>query len=291
LGYTNPPRGPPRARLAAVAGGVSLFRLARPVIAIALLMLALQVTNQELVIPRIAHLLARDNNQAGVRTLSTFNVRLTPDDQNRVIMARSFDPSTKVLTGLYVLERDTTGAAKRKIVADSATWTGSLWQLTNGFVRPAGIAARSENDPRIARAEPVKALKTNIDPTTLLANHYRSFSTSLSWRQISDVLATPGLTPQVREQMARIGWGRVSMLLSTILSLIIAMPFFLRKEPGNMAVQSLKCAPVAIGCLLGGVLGASLPLPASLLAPSVAVFLPIVVLLPLAIAMISGVRS
>ena len=64
-------------------------------------------------------------------------------------------------------------------------------------------------------------------------------------------------------KMARIAWGRLSALISTVLSLVIALPFFLTREPRNMVVQSRKCTPIALGCLLGGVLGAAAPIPAA----------------------------
>ncbi|MGH7132627.1 MAG: LptF/LptG family permease [Phycisphaerales bacterium] len=280
-----------RELVAALAGGVSMFRLARPVLVVAGAMLLVQVANQEFVIPRIAPLLARDKGDAGRRDFSAFKVPLTPDGQNRVIMAASFDPQSQVMSGFYALERDENGKAKRKIVADSAQWTGRQWKLTGGFARPAGIASNSANDPRVARAEPIAAITSSLDPTTLVANRYRSFSQSLSWKQIGEVLSTPGLSEQVRTQMERIGWGRLSTLCSTMLALVIAMPFFLRREPSNMVIQSLKAAPVALTALLGGVLGAAAPVPTDLLPVWVASFLPVLVLGPLSIAMASGVKT
>lgn len=280
-----------RELVAALAGGVSMFRLARPVLVVAGAMLLLQVANQEFIIPRIAPLLARDKQDAGRRDFSAFKVPLTPDGQNRVIMAASYDPQAQTMTGFYALERDDTGKAVRKIVADKAQWTGRQWKLANGFARPAGIASRSATDPRVARAEPVANITSSLDPTTLVANRYRSFSQSLSWVQIGEVLSTPGLSEQVRTQMERIGWGRLSTLCSAILSLVITLPFFLRREPSNMVIQSLKAAPVALVSLLGGVLGAAAPVPTDLLPVWVAAFLPVVVLAPLAIAMASGVKT
>jgi hypothetical protein len=78
-------------------------------------------------------------------------------------------------------------------------------------------------------------------------------------------------------------------MLSSILSLLITMPFFLIREPRNMLMQSLKCAPVGIISLMGGVLLSAMPVPG--LPSGFAVFLPVVILLPVAIATLSTIRT
>jgi hypothetical protein len=79
------------------------------------------------------------------------------------------------------------------------------------------------------------------------------------------------------------------MLLSAFLSLIVSMPFFLMREPKNMVLQSLKSAPVGIVSLLGGVLGAATPI--SGVPPGLAVFLPVAILVPVAIAAMMSMKT
>ncbi|MBZ0170981.1 MAG: hypothetical protein K8E66_01240, partial [Phycisphaerales bacterium] len=92
-----------------------------------------------------------------------------------------------------------------------------------------------------------------------------------------------------RDRLERIRWGRVSVMLASLLSLVVAMPFFLQKTPGSSIVRALRCAPVAIVALMGGVLGSSAPIPG--VPPALGVFLPVLILLPVAVASVSTVRS
>jgi hypothetical protein len=56
-----------------------------------------------------------------------------------------------------------------------------------------------------------------------------------------------------------------------------------------MLVQALLCSPVAITTLVGGTLGAMTAIPA--LPPMISAFVPVLVLVPIAIASVSLVKS
>jgi hypothetical protein len=63
----------------------------------------------------------------------------------------------------------------------------------------------------------------------------------------------------------------------------------LTREPRNMVVQSLKCAPVAVGSLLGSTLAILAPIPG--LPVELGVFLPVLALLPVAIAGATSIKT
>ncbi|VAX41659.1 hypothetical protein MNBD_PLANCTO03-621, partial [hydrothermal vent metagenome] len=65
--------------------------------------------------------------------------------------------------------------------------------------------------------------------------------------------------------------------------------FFLQKTPGSAILRALRCAPVAIITLMGGVLGASAPIPG--VPPEIGVFLPVLILLPIAVASVASVKT
>ncbi|HYE02471.1 MAG TPA: hypothetical protein VD963_04460, partial [Phycisphaerales bacterium] len=134
-----------------------------------------------------------------------------------------------------------------------------------------------------------EVVRSDLDPRALLVRRYAGFSHNLSWAQIGSMLGTPGLDAGLRERLDRVRFGRISAGVTVVLALVVSMPFFLAREPKNMLAQSLKCAPVAIGALVGGVIGAAWPVPG--VPAAVAVFLPVLVLLPVAIAMVSLVRT
>ena len=274
--------------LAMLAAGVSLHRVARPILVVAGALTLVQALNQELVIPRIAPLLSRDHGDAGKRGLGATPVPLTPDGRGWIYRADSFDADAGVLHGVYILERDeTTRQGVRQITATTATWNDGGWDLEDGleqFIRRSDTATRDEKPRAVHRVE------TALDPATLKLNQYREYRNALSFAQAGQMLKKGAtLDVQTRRDLSRVRWGRVSMMLSALLTLVIATPFFVTRVPGNMLLQSLKCAPISIGALVLGVLGSSAALPG--IPPWLGAFLPVMALSTIAVAMISLVKT
>ncbi len=277
-----------RELVAVLASGQPLRRVARPVLIVSLGLTGLQVLNQEVVIPRIAPLLTRDHGDAGKRSLAASRVHLCPDSQNRLWYASSFDPETRTMRDVTIWERDRSGLAERVITAPSASWRAGGWDLEGGQAERRRPPEQIEGG-RLPPPETVERVETDLDPTSLTMRRFESFRQSLSWTQLARLLSRPDLSEQRREPLQRIAWGRVSIMVSNLLGLIIAMPFFLRREPCSMVVQSLKGAPVAIGALMGGVLGASTVIPG--VPVPLGVFIPVLVLAPIAVAAATSVKT
>ncbi len=274
--------------VAALAGGVSLHRLAAPILAIAVALTGLQAINQEFVLPQIAPLLTRDQGKAGRHELGVATVPLTPDQLGRVWFADRFDADSGVMTGVLVWERDERGLATRRITAERAIWNDGGWDLEEGIAESRTDAA-TEPDP-IAR------LDTNLDPTELRLRRYSGYGQNLSWRRIGQmirVLDTIETDPvkhrESTERLERIRWGRVGAAAANLLGLTIAIPFFLTRLPTNLLTRSLKCAPLAILTLMGGVIGSSVPVPG--VPAAIGVFVPAVIMLPIAAAMLTSLRT
>ncbi|MBX9735506.1 MAG: LptF/LptG family permease [Phycisphaerales bacterium] len=294
MGFTFAQLVRQRELVAVMASGVSLYRLMRPVMVVAALMLMIQVANQELVLPRISHLLIRDNMEAGKRDISGFVVSLRPDSEGRVFYADRFDPASRTMTNVRIWERDAQWRTIGQISASSATFDPQtrIWRLTKGVVQRARAtsSASSGSEPvELGRPEPIAQLKSDLDDTGLIALERQSFAQNLSWGQIGDLLLSPTLRPDVKEQLSRVAWGRVANYICVVLSLVVAIPFFLTREPKNMVLQSIKCAPVAIGSLIGSTLAILSPIPG--LPVELAVFLPVLALLPTAIAMGTSIKT
>lgn len=284
MGFTCSQMNRHREFLAMLAAGVSLKRIARPVLLTAVALTSLQLLNQELVIPRIAPLLTRDHGDAGKVTLGSSESPLAADGEGRVFRAASFDADREVLTGVFVLERDEHGAAVRAISADSAAWRDGGWDLTGGWATPRGSRDRTQDPPG-----PVDRIETSLGPTELKMNRFQSYRQSLSFAQAGALIRQPGQAKEKTERLERIRWGRVSIMMSNLLTLIIALPFYTTREPQNMVVQSLKCAPISILALMGGVLGASAIIPG--LPAAIAVFIPVMILVTVALARSTSIPS
>ncbi len=273
--------------VAMLAAGQSVWRVARPVLGVAVFMTALAAANQELVIPRLAPLLLRDHREAALPAAAAATVPLTSDAQGRLLRAASFDPGANTLTGLRVWERGENAIAERIIAADRATWNGEAWILENGV---ASTRVPEELGTQRPPLEPVARLESTLDPDELRLRLFKRYQQFLSIGQTREMLSRPELLgPEGVARLERIQYGRISVMLSSLLTLTIALPFFLPRQPKPPVLQALKCAPISIAALVGGVIGSSAAVPG--LPPEISAFLPVIVLLPIAAAAATFVRS
>ena len=119
-----------RELVAVLASGQSLYRVARPILLVALALTGLQILNQELVIPRIAPLLTRDHGDAGKRGLGLNHIKLIRDSKDRLLCARVFDADKGTLGDVSIIERDAQGLATAVISAKAARWRDRLTDRT-----------------------------------------------------------------------------------------------------------------------------------------------------------------
>ncbi|MCC6659318.1 MAG: LptF/LptG family permease [Phycisphaerales bacterium] len=277
-----------RELVAVLTSGQSLFRVARPIVLVAAAFTLLQLASQQWVIPRIAALLTRDPGEAGQRTLGAAAVPLTKDGQGRLLRAAEFDADKNTLRGVHVIITDARGLAVRRITADEAVWAGNAWNLVGG------VSTSREPGPGAA-PQPVSRLETSLDPLALKLERYKGMSQSLSWGQVGQLLASLGTgsqTPDLvrtHDRLQRVRYGRLGTAAANMLTLLIALSFFLTREPQGMVLRALKCAPVGIASLIGAVFGAAATVPG--IPPQVSVFLPAMVLATVAVALLSRVRS
>ncbi|MBY0312234.1 MAG: LptF/LptG family permease [Phycisphaerales bacterium] len=297
MGFTFTQLSRNREIVAVLAGGISLHRVARPVLIVALCVMGLRLINSEFVLsnPRVAPLLTRDQNDIGKRNWSEVPVRLERDGQNRILLAEKFDPAAGVLEKITIWERDPAGIARRAITAEKAVWTtpspsapasDGWYELTSPVLLPLTLGAGGSANEMQGQRAPTR-LQTDLNPEALKLRRFKRLGETLSWSQIGEMLDTA--QPELRDKLQRIRWGRLSETISSILAIIITLPFFLTREPKNMVLQSLKCAPVGIFTLVGGVFLSGVPWP--LLPPGFAAFVPVLILVPVAVASVSWMKT
>ncbi len=267
--------------IAALASGMSLHRLMLPFLLVALAFSALSILNQEFALSAVGHLLPRDADDVAGGVVPGVQGPIATDPDGRVFYAVRFRPEEQKLDDVHIWERTETGAIARRIEADAAVWDGSGWRLENG---------RAEVPTRPSAYVPVERVDSDLDPRLILLNQVKGYGQSLSWREIASTLAgAERLDAQSRQELLRIALARVALIVSNLLTLVIAMSFFIVKVPGNLIAQTLKVAPMGMLALVGGTLGVAAPLPG--LAVQLAVFVPSLVLLPIAIWALTTIRS
>lgn len=270
-----------RELVAALASGVSLHRLAAPFLFVGLVFIGLAIANQELALPRIAHLLPRGAGDTFKRNLDAVSVPLLKDGAGRLFYASDFDPATNTMRNVHIWQRDESGRITQRIRADEAQWDGAGWALVNPVAE--SLAGRDAG-------EAPERIVTDLAPDAVLVRRVRGYGATLSWGQIDRMLeANVEMDPASVRRLEKIRYGRVAMATANFLALVIVLPFFLVRLPQNMVRQTLKSAPVAIGAMIGGALGAAAPLPG--LPVEIGVFVPAMVLLPMAIAAVVSIRS
>lgn len=279
-----------RELVAVLTCGQSLLRIARPFMIVALLMTGLQGLNQQFITPQIAGRLTRDNNDLGRKDMGAARVSPTLDFKGRLFYASSFDADNGTLSDLYVWDRDPeTALVTRRLHAKSATWNDGGWDLKGGAweSRESGLKPK----PQVATR-----FETDLDPTMLRMKRYAIYGQNLSFSQAAQMLRRAdamGTDQEVirrnRDQLIRASLGHFSSMGANLLTLLIAMSFFLVREPRNMGMQSLKAAPIGIAAIIAGVLGTSAGIPG--MPTSISVFIPVMVLAPIAIAMLTRIRT
>lgn len=283
MGFTYSQMTKNRELIALMAAGIGLHRIIKPVLIVAIGLTSLQLINQELIIPKIAPLLVRDHEDAGDHKLAIDSVPLTEDGAGRLFRAAEFDANTNTLQGLYILERDDNGHTSRSITAQSATYNQGGWDLTNA-------TAQTRTQTTVGQPVPITRIESSLDPNELRINRYESYSQALSFAQAREMLSRETLKdPAKRARYERIALGRFSMMISAILTLIIATPFYATREPKNMVIQSIRCAPIAIITLIAGVIGATASIPG--LPTTIGVFIPVMILSVVAVAQFSALKT
>lgn len=268
-----------RELVAALASGLSLHRLARPFLIVTLGVCALQAINQEFIVPAVAPLLTRDMNDALRRDLKPFDVALLKDGSGRLLYASAYNSSDRRLENLRIWERDAEGRATARVSAAGAAWDGRAWELQGMRVESGRPSAELASGLFV----------TDLDPTALVVRRFEGYGQSLSWRQISAMLKHAPVDDVTRERFDRIRYGRIATLAGTFLAVVIALPFYLLREPRNMVGQTVKAAPIAGAALVGSVLGPVAAMPG--LPPVIGVFVPVLILAPVALWATASVKT
>ena len=264
--------------VAIMASGTSLHRVAAAILAAEAALVVVQLIDQELILPKLAPMLIREHQQILRPSASSFTVPLTRDGNGNLLHARSLDANKGEAQGVLILVRDSDGPALERITATSATWDqgSNSWVLVEGEKIEAGEAA-TPGQPITARST-VESFQTDLSPQRLMVRRSLQFAQLLSVSQLSAMIQSGGAD---RSRLDRVIYGRFSGALVNLLVLAIALPFFLLREPANMLIQSVKVSVVVIPILIGSLAAMTLELPG--LSPGVGAFLPVAVLLPVAI--------
>jgi len=217
---------------ALVGAGMPLQRLTVPLMACSVLLVAVWMANRELLLPELAHKIARKHDD--VISQRTSGVHCARDNNNAILTAVSFVPSESRLEKVFIVEPDTEGQPRHLIEADYATYNYErrVWELERGtrVTMYDPLATRGLD----ASVEPqyVDEYPFTLTPEELVLRRNSQWADLLSLRELNALLQSRNLANRPSIDMSR--HVRLTQPLLQWVLLLLALPFFLVRAPTNV---------------------------------------------------------
>ena len=299
MGFTYCDLARKRELTAIVVSGVSMYRIAAPVIIVGGLLNAVALPIQEFIIPPLAPKLARSHRNLGASTIGRFPVRFAPDGSGNLVSASNFHPQEGTLDNVTILLRGGNALGWQLITATQAVWDHDRqrWNLIQGYGHRPG-----EREPAAFQGEPgagdavdsrgaadnkeIDYFPTNLSPKVLLARRAEIYSSLLSLTELRSLGGSGAIDPHLA---GRIMHQRLSMIVLNVLVLLMGLPFFLNREPTNPLVQGMRAAAVCLGAWSSGFVVLQVSMPQ--LNPVASAWLPVVIFLPISVCLMQRIKT
>ena len=273
---------------AIVTSGVSMYRIAAPVLVAGFALNLLVLPLQEWVIPPLATKLTREKRNVGLPTVERFQIPYIVDENNNLFSAAEYDPAARELKFVTIQERGENAQTVRRITAPQAYWDDQTqrWELVSGVAtRP--VATLVEDVQAFYRSDAQDFYETTrLTPDVLFSVRSSLFPRLRSVAELRRSVRSGALDAWRLQQIMH---TRFSSLVTNLLVLVMVLPFFLLREPANMLAQAIKAAGLGVGAWLMGM--GMLQMGFTDLPPVASAWLPVVVYLPVAALMLLRVRT
>lgn len=236
---------------AMLASGVSLFRLAIPIVGFGLATVGLLVITTEWLIPRVAYKLARDHDEVG--TGQKYDVLFLQDHDGALLSADEFNTASNELSRMLVLDRDEEGRVTGSIEADSATWEPDAtdpnrgkWHLQRATQRTLADTSQGTLGPQGAMTESHPTVyESELSPEIIQLRQREGWIEFLSLAQLN--------TLQPRDvgeasTILRTKQMRITTPIVSVILLLLGLPFFLNRAPASVLSETGQCTMVTGSC-------------------------------------------
>ncbi|MGN6368675.1 MAG: LptF/LptG family permease [Phycisphaerae bacterium] len=235
---------------AMLASGVSLLRVAMPVIFVSVAFGALSWVNQEYIIsqPFVVQKLLRRHDEVNVPVNKTQPIYFVQDPRdNSLLVAADYDSKKKEMKDVLIVQRDANGSPIGHIAADSATWeqqpndVNEAWKLHGVLQRE----ERLDTDPAKRFVGKVKEqwYQTGLTPQQLDLMFRKKAIDYLSTAQVRELAANS--PPANQPLLYKVMDLRVTQLIMNIIMLLIGIPFLLTREPDRLVKSMFYCTVVS----------------------------------------------
>ena len=275
--------------VAVLVSGVSLQRLAAPLVLMGVLMNALLLADREIVIPRLAHLLVRRPDDApGTRP---FPVKLMTDRNHSLIYAFRLYPAESRMKDVAIFLRDKHSRGTGMLVADEAFWEDQSggWRLTRGILIP--IAPSNVGETKPAFDKPRKALlyRTDLDPEEMRLRQSSGWLRFMSSRELDRMVHRPYLAARLSGDIQTERHFRFTQPIINIIMILLGIPFIISRQPRSFKHSAGACMAVTGICFV--VTLACEQLSGVAMAPLHAAWLPVLLFGPLSILTYDAMKS
>lgn len=245
---------------AMLASGMSLYRVAAPVVGFGILTTALQLVDTELAIPAVAHRLSLDHDDAdGSRA---YEVLFMKDRGGALLSAAKFHPTEKDLRHVLALTRNEEGRLVGTLEADRATWEPpsadgqpGTWRLERGRSRERIFEGGSSLGPTETIREAFPAVyESDLSPKLIQLRQAEGWVRYLSLGQMRALEAEGTMD---RNEIVRTRHGRIVAPMLSLVMLLLGLPFFLNRSPTAMLSDTGKCMVACGLCYVVAFIGQS----------------------------------
>ena len=281
-----------RELIALLASGVSLYRVAAPIILCAVGFNLLVVLDQEVLMPANISKLLRKHGQVSASFVHNEPIYFVPESDHSLVLAGSYNAKTKTMRQVRIIQRNRSGEAKAMILAKKAVWKNNIgegpisggWRMDD-VVQINAAKAANPND----RPEPVKRMtyQTPVTPGQLNLIFQKKAVDYLSIAEISKLMLYS--TPATRLSLEKIMYTRITQLIMNMIMLLIGIPFLLAREPDKLVTNMLWCSAISAICFITTFV--CFQLAGSGLSPFAGAWLPVVLFGPLALVMLDMVKT
>jgi len=236
---------------AVMASGVSLYRVARPILAFGIIATTLLVIDTEVIIPSVAHKLSRDHDD--VEGNRAYEVLFLRDRDGALLSARRFHPLHRDLERLLVLMRDESGDIASTLEADRATWEPPTetrphgrWRLERGKEITRIVHSNSGLGPREDQVVSFPAYyESDLSPEAIQVRQSAGWLRYLSLTQLRELDEAESAD---HTAILQVRHSRITAPIISLLLLLLGLPFFLDRAPANMLGDAGKCMITCGAC-------------------------------------------
>ena len=280
MGFTLTHLNRKRELVAIVASGISLYRVALPMILTGLFLAVLNLPIQEYVLPSLAQQLTESKSEVLKQVEKKMTLVLKPDSQGNFFhAAKMVDDGDDGfhLISLKIFDHNNQKTIQRVVTASQADWDEEhkRWDLTDGYAKYPEIAGEKNRNDRI---DEVAYFETDLSPKLIRSMSESRYARLLSIGELNELPYTKSLGKMGIIQLIH---GRFSIVFVNMLVFVVALSYFLSREPDSSLLKSIKASGVTlvlwglgVGVIQVGIVPGN---------PLASAWLPVFILIPVAV--------